>query len=218
MRRALIVAVVLGLLTGSLAAPVEAAKKKKKKPAPALQPVPVTLFFSNTSGGCSDDAYLMVLAEPTEGSNCGTLLSGPGNELLVRAGQAPDTIVYNAAEGVPFVLDATQKITGKIQVASHSGRAENPGSLGAGPTTLVAALTGTSGGEEKDLGTVEVSYVATPDKKVFEVAVEFEPPAELDKAEFTSLSISLYNRGFAALHGFYRAVAPASNLTIPTWQ
>ena len=217
MRRTLIVALMLGLLAGSIAAPVEAAKKKKKKPAEPVA-TPVTLFFSNTSGGCTDDAYLMVLTEAAEGSNCGTALSGPGNELLFRAGQDPDAIVYNASEGIPFILDATQKITGKIQVASHSGAAQNPGALGAGPTTLVAELSGSSDGASKVLGTIEVPYVVTPAQKVVEVLVEFQPPPELDKAEFTTLSISLYNRGVAALHGFYRAVAPASTLTIPTWK
>ena len=218
MRKFMIVSLVLGLLVGSLVAPATAGKKKKKKAPPAPIAVPLTLFFSNTSGGCTDDAYLMVLVEPAEGSNCGTALSGPGNELLVSAGDVPDTIVYNATEGLPFVLDATQKITGKIQVMSYgSGDVPQVG-FGVGQTTLVAALAGQSGGEQKDLGTMEVSYVVTPAQKIYEVAVEFQPAAELDKAQFTSLSISLYNQGPAPFHGWYRAVAPASSLTIPTWK
>ncbi len=220
MKKVLVAALAVGLVGSSLVGPAAAAKKKKKPKPPVAAPVatPVTMFFSNTSGGCADDAYLMVLTEPTEGSNCGTRLSGLPNELLIQAGDIPDTIIYNASEGIPFVLDATKKLTGTIQVATTSGVAENPVGLSAGPTTLVVEISGDVGGEIKPLGTAEVDYTVTPTQKIYPVEFEIELPAELDKAQLNTLSVSLYNRGLTVNHGFYRTVDPVSQVIVPTWK
>lgn len=220
MKKLLVVALAVGLVGTSMVGPSVAGKKKKKpKQPPVATPVatPVTLFFSNTSGGCTAEGYVMVLVEPTEGSNCGSAFSGPVNEALVQAGEAPATLTYSATEGLPFVLDATQKITGTIQVMSFT-RGEAPQPVATGPTTMVAEIFGETGGETKSLGVAELSYTVTPAQKDYPVEIEIAPPGELDKAEFTSLSISLYNRGAAPLHGWYRAVAPASKITVPTWK
>ena len=220
MRRTLVAALVLSLVAGSLAAPALAGKKKKKTPPP---PAPVaeavTFWFHNDPAACAAENYTLQLVEATAGSNCGSAASGVANEALVTAGEAPLGMVYNATEGVPFVLDATQKITGTIYVASHSGEASNPAGLAAGPATLVAEVIGTIAGEETSLGIAEVDYLVTPASKVYEVKFELEVPAELDKSQVDSLSISLYNRGFTvALHGFYRVQNPASNFTVSTWK
>ena len=220
MKKLLVAALAVGLVGSSLVGPVSAAKKKKKPKPPVAAPVatPVTMFVSNPSGGCTADAYLMVLTEPTEGSNCGSRLAGLPNELLIQAGQAPAAIVYNASEGIPFVLDATKKLTGTIQVATTSGVAENPVGLSAGPTTLVIEISGDVGGEIKPLGTAEIDYTVTPTQKVFPVDFEIELPSDLDKAKLNTLSVSLYNRGLTVNHGFYRAVEPASKVIVPTWK
>lgn len=212
MRKFLAVALAVGLLGGSLVGPVEAAKKKKK-----LVATPVTFWFANDSGACTDDAaFVLKLTESTEGSNCGNRFHGALWDVAVAAGSTPYT--YNAIEGVPFILDATQKISGTIQVSSQSIAAGVPVYLGAGQATTIGAINGTTGDESKELGTFESTYQVTPAQGVYEVKFEIEPPAELDKAQFTGLSISLHTEGMSVNHGYYRVADPASNFTVPTWK
>lgn len=216
MRKMLVVALVVGLLGGSLVGPVEAAKKKKKQPPPAA--VPVTFWFANDSGACTDDAaFVLKLTESTEGSNCGNLAYGATYGPASDAGVA-NPFTYNAVEGLPFILDASQKITGTIQVSSRGVAAGVPVFLGAGQATTVGTVIGTTGDESKELGAFESTYTVTPAQGVYEVTFEIEPPAELDKAEFTGLGISLHTEGPVVNHGYYRVHSPASSLTVPTWQ
>lgn len=211
MKKLIAVVMVLGLV-GSFAAPVSAAKKKKKK----AVATPVTYFFHNDSGACTDDAaFVMKITEATEGSNCGNLLFGAGYEAGNGAGVA-NPFTYRAVEGIPFVLDATQKIVATVQVSSRSSAPGVPVFLGAGQTTLNASIAGQSGGETKELGTAKSTYTVTPAQGVYEVVLEFQPPAELDKATFTSLEISLHNTGQSVNHGYYRTVNPASKVLVPT--
>lgn len=213
MRKMLVVALVVGLLGGSLVGPVEAKKKKKK-----LAAVPVTFWFANESGGCADDsAFVLQLTEATEGSNCGNLTYGATYGPASDAGVA-NPYTYNAVEGLPFILDATQKITGTIQVSSRSVAAGVPAFLGAGQATTIGTVTGTTGGESKELGTFESTYTVTPAQGVYEVKFEIEAPTEFDKAEFTGLGISLHTEGPVVNHGYYRVHSPASSFTVPTWQ
>lgn len=211
MRRFLVVALVVGLLGGALVGPVEAKKKKKKKKKAA--PVEVTYWFSNTSGGCAAEAYNLVLTEPTEGTNCGSLFAGLAWGPASSAGQA-SPIVYYAVEGVPFLLDASKKITGAIQVSSRS--VQGAVFLGAGQATTVGTVSGTTGGDAKELGTFESTYSVTPTQGVYEVKFEIEPPKEFNKTEFTSLEIGLHTEGTSVNHGFYRTANPASSIIVPT--
>lgn len=213
MRKMLVVALVIGLLGGSLIGPVEAKKKKKKS-----APVPVTFWFANDSGACTDDsAFVLKLTESTEGSNCGNLGFGAPYAVANAAGLS-NPFSYNAIEGLPFVLDASQKITGTIQVSSRGVVAEAPVFLGAGQATTIGTVTGTTGGESVELGAFESTYTVTPAQGVYEVKFEIEPPAEFDKAQFTGLGISLHTEGLVVNHGYYRVHSPASSFTIPTWK
>ncbi|MFN2587738.1 MAG: hypothetical protein ABR613_06455 [Actinomycetota bacterium] len=210
MRRTLIAALVLGLVAGALTAPATAKKKKRPK-APVA--TPMTLWFH--AAECSDAAYLLMLTEAAEGRNCGSAFYGAPYPVASAAGQsAPRT--FNAAEGLPFTLDASQKIVATVYVSPYvSGQGAGSG---VGQTTLIATFAGTTGGETKELGTVEQSYTVTPAQAVYEVKVELEPPAELDKAQFTGFSITLHNEGTSLTHGFYRMTNPASSIVIPTWK
>jgi hypothetical protein len=195
---------------------------------PAPVAVDVTYYLHNdTEGGCAAEAYTLRLAKPEAGTNCGSTLSGAPNEILIGATGEPcdpsglagcGTITFNATEGVPFVLDATKEISGTIMVMSYRGAAENPGGLGAGPTTLVVTLAGDSAGETKEIGTVSVDYTVTPAEQVKKVDFAIQPDAALNLAEFTSLSMGLYNRGVSPLHGFYQTSTGESLLKVPTMQ
>lgn len=211
MRKTLVATIVLGLIAGSLAAPATAKKKKPKTPAPVA--TPMTLWFHATE--CADGNYLLMLKEATEGRNCGSAFYGAPYPVASAAGQsAPRT--FNAGEGVPFVLDASQKIVATVQVSAYAS-AQGGGS-GVGQTTLVGTFAGQVGGETKELGTVEQTYMVTPAQGVYEVKLELQPPAEFDKAQFTSFSLTLHNKGTSLAHGFYRTTNPASFVVIPTWK
>lgn len=225
MRRFLVVALVVGLVGGSLVGPVEAKKKKKKK-APVA--VDQTYFLRNTAeSGCAAESLQLLLEAGDAGGSCGSAFSGFVNEVLVRAfggpctpatpaGTACGTITYQAGEGLPLVLDASKKVTGTIFVVSYRGHSANPGGLTAGPTTFSMTLRGDSDGEEKEIGTFTADYTVTPAQQVYEVPFEIEVAAELDKAEFTTLFVDLLNRGVAPLHGFYQV--NTSTIVVPTWQ
>lgn len=216
MRKAIVIALALGLIAGSVAAPATAKKKKKKAPVAT----PVTFWFHNDSDPvvCTDDAvFTLMLTEAKTGGNCGNRVYGAGYAAAEAAGIA-DPYTYNAIEGLPFVLDATQKITATIYVSSTRGEATNPVTLGIGQTTLVATLQGTTAEGAKELGSQEVTYTVLPGEEFSEVKLEFEPDAALDKAEFTGLGISLHNQGNSINHGYYRTNNPASFIVIPTWK
>lgn len=218
MRKALTTGLVLALIVGAFMVPAEAAKKKKKKKAPAPVAVDVTYYLRNTAdSGCAAESLQLLLEAGDAGGSCGSALSGALNEALISTGDVPGSITYTAAEGIPFVLDASKPITGKIIVLSYRGHSANPGGLSAGPTHFVMTLMGTNAaGEELALGTFESEYIVNPAQQAYEVEFEIETPAELDKTEVTSLVADLYNRGFAPLHGFYQV--NTSTIVVPTLQ
>lgn len=214
MRRALVVALVLGLLAGSLAAPVEAAKKKKKKKKPpvAAQPVPVEMvLWFNAQEGCAGPLTLG-LTEATEGSNCGR---NPFYGAAWGAGEAAGLAtpyVFTAVEGLPFVLDGSKPIVATMQVSAY---VSDVVSSGVGQTTLVGTLTGTTGGEAVELGTAEATYLVTPAQGIYEVPLEFDVK-DFDKKTFTAFEIALEQRGTSVSHGHYRTLNPASKIAVPT--
>lgn len=218
MRKTLVVGLVVGMVAGSLIGPAEAKKKKKKpkSPPPAAVPVDVNFYLRNESTACAEADLKLSVVDGDDNANCGSAFSGPGNEVLVRAGQEPETIVYTAADGLPFVLNAAKPITGMIGVGSFCCRTSNTGFPG--PTTLVLKLTGSVGGETKDIATASVAYTAAPTPSVQEVKFEMKVDAALDRAQVASMQLALHNQGVAPLHGFYMTDDPASFFTISTLQ
>ncbi len=222
MKKTLITALVLGLVVGSLALPAEA-KKKKKKPVPVQ--TPATFYLRQVEGtACGDEgAYFLSRTDaPDTGSACGSAYYGIPND----AADLAEPTVYPATDGIPFTLDATKEITGLIGVKSRTGLVGNPvdGSTvrspvayGAGNTTLNVTISGTTGGEVKQIGTAAVDYAVVPGTDLYEGEFTIQPLADLDKAVFTTLDISLYNSGDSVFHGFYTTDDPASNFTVGTW-
>lgn len=200
------------LVLGAIVMPATdaAAKKKKKKKEPV--PVEMVLWF-NAQEGCGGPLTLR-LTEATEGSNCGrNPFYGAGWGAGEAAGLATP-YVFTAAEGLPFVLDGSKPIVATIQVSSYVSA---PVGSGVGQTTLVGTLTGSTGGETVELGTVEATYMVTPAQGVYEVPLEFDVK-DFDKKTFTSFEIGLEQRGTSVAHGHYRTVNPASKIAVPTLQ
>ena len=229
MRKPLIALVALGLVAGAVAAPAQAKKKKKPKPKPPVS-APVQMdqkyYLVNTSGGCLPEDMHLLLTPAEEGGSCGSRINGPVATALDEATGTPcaetpvDTVcawqTYTASEGLPVTLDGTKKITGTIIVRSGKGVAENPASLGAGPSTFNLALDATANGEAVVLGTFSSEYTVTPDKDAYEVPFELTIDPALDKAEVTALSVRLWNTGASSNHGHYEV--NTSNIVLPIWK
>lgn len=213
-RRSVALIAVAAMVFAISAAPAIAGKRKKP---PAPTPVDLTFWLRNQTNpaACTEEALQLLLSDGPDTGSCGSAFSGPVNEILFQAGDEPSGITYQAAEGLPFLLDASKEIKGTIVVSTHRGNAANT-MVGpsAGPTTFVITLTGTINGESKVIAEGSYDYTVTPDKQYVPVEIALKPDAALDKQSVTTLELTMYNRGVAPLHGFYKTEDPASSFTI----
>lgn len=220
MKRVLVVGLVLGLLAGSLIGPAEAKKKKKKKPPPAAAAVPVDVnyYLRNDGDGCDAANLRLSTTDTTTGASC-IATDGTVNEINMMRGEKPTTLVFNAADGLPLVLDASKEIKFLLGVSSYRGSASNSAvGLSAGPTTLVVTLLGTTNDGQKEIGKATLSYTVSPAQQVYKHEFAIKPDASLDKIELTALALDIYSRGLAPRHGFVRVEDPSSFFTIGTFQ
>lgn len=205
-----VVGLLAGLVVGSFAMTAEAAKKKKKKKKPpALTAGSTTLFMRHDSDECDDKTKFVLSATDGEDADCG-ILNTPLNEVTMTVLDTYVGILYNAADSVPFKLDATRKITGTITMRSFNG-------AGGGMPELDLIVRGTTGGAEKVLGQFSTSYTATPTgANTFNY--EIQPDAALNKADFTALSIEVISHGITVgVHGTVEHDTPPSLIKVPTW-
>ncbi|MFN2594875.1 MAG: hypothetical protein ABR579_08315 [Actinomycetota bacterium] len=231
MKKAIITALVLGLIAGSIAAPAYAKKPKKhKKPPPVATPVPVDANYylhQNTCGDAAGDQTTMSTTDDTDaGTGCGAAEAGIITEIYEQTGvtppdnpvqnSGPDTTTWTATDGIPFVLDGSKEIKGKIAISDFC--CGDPVGASAGQATFVATVSGTTNGEVKEIGTATVSYLVTPNQYTTIVDFSIKPDASLDKASFTTLSLATTIRGETVLHGWYSLDDPSSFITVPTLQ
>ena len=211
-------ALVGGLIFGSVGV-AEAAKKKKKKkkkkpPVVKIVPTPVQFNFHRVKDGpCAEDASFSLSIKPhVDNGACGNLAFGAPMEVLIPAGQDGGfEYIYAASDGVPFVLDATKEVVGKIGVRTIPTQGQF---VGGGQTTLEFFVNATIDGTDKLLGTVSKTYLHLPGTAETVVDYNFKLDAALDKKTVTALSISLRNRGASLLHGYYSTAT--SYITMPT--
>jgi hypothetical protein len=230
-RQLVALALVAGLVAGA-ASTADAKRRKKRKPRVKVVSVAkATNYYLTLREGaaCGDDGATALSTTPTEGaSSCGHLFYGAIREALITAGQeglldpaglSPHPTIYPAIDGVPFTIDAKKPILGEVVVKSRNVAEPATGgtvveNAGGGPAQLVVLLTGTVKGETVTVGETTVEYDAEP-QSVSTVEFTLEPNAELAKARFESLELSLYNRGQSVAHGFY-STAGDSFITVPT--
>ena len=217
-KKLVVLGLVAGLIVGSLGVSAEAKKKKKKK---KPVPTPVSFYIQKVKDGvCTEEGTLFLSVTPGEDNGtCGNQWYGAPYQAASEVGEGaffanPYRMV--AADGVPFVLDATKTLTGTITVKSaNSLGGQALDEMGAGESTLVALVTGTSNGEAVELGSAEVTYSVTPGENPEPVSFEITLDKALDKATFTTLELSLETRGASVLHGWY-ASGNQSFITVPT--
>lgn len=216
MKRAIVLALVVGLVAGSLAAPA-VAKKKKKGKKPALVQVDRKFFVRRDDcAGDADNPHLSIVDEADGGNGCGNLAYGAPNEVIGNL-DAPFAEAYPATDGVPFVLDASKDISGSLTYDGFHGTSDNPVALGAGIHQIDVVLSGTTGGAPTELGTASETFTATPGTDQYTVDFSFKPDAALDKASFEGLELSIVVRGPGAMASFLEMDDPASFITVPVW-
>lgn len=230
MKKLVVVGLILGLIAGSLVAPAAAAKKKKKKKPPVVvvAPVPTDVNYylhRNSCGEATDETTLSTIDEDGEGGDdCGAVESGLVTEVFTTTGQdpstpgvdtGPDKTTWAATDGVPLVLDATKDIKGAIAFSSFCCRTVNVG-ISAGQAKMHAVVTGDTAGASKVIGEATVEFTVTPQTRTYVVEFQIQPDAALDQATFTSLELTITNRGASYLHSFYSVDDPASLITVGT--
>lgn len=213
MKRLLVVGLVALLVGGVVAAPVDAKKKRKKK----AKPVPAELKLFLRRDACEGDAANPRLSikdgDDGDGNNCGQLFSGAPNEVLIAAGETPDSVTWPLADGLPFTLHAGKEITGEITLNSFTA-GDAPVGNGAGEVTLEVTLAGTTADEPTEIGVVEHQFMASPQEPTHTAEFSIEVPKELNKKVFTALELTTLIRGQTALYGSYELDDPASFISL----
>lgn len=163
-----------------------------------------------TCGTASTDQMRLSIVQGTDAGGCGTLGAiTPLNEVGSSVGVvAPAVDVYPAVDGVPFTLDASRAITGQITLSSYQPGVE----AGGGTVSIDITVSGGFG----TIGSTTVSYTVLPTQPPVASTFSIQPPASLDKRDFTDLSLSVQVRGVHAMHGF-TTYNGASFLTVPTY-
>lgn len=221
MRRMIVLALVVGLVGGSLAVPATAKKKKKKK----LVAVDQTYYLRRDACGTASDNPRLSIEDGTDGS-CWAINWGAASDATGEAGDAGAPVgaaweSYSAADGVPFILDATQPITGEITLYGGSCATADAcapqGGLAAGNPTFKVIVFGETGGEEQELGQFEESFEVTPDSPTHTSSVSVDIDPSFNKQAFTAFRIEVVVGGQAVGPGGIEYDDPASFITVPTW-
>ncbi|HJR45767.1 MAG TPA: hypothetical protein VJ927_09200 [Actinomycetota bacterium] len=192
MRKWITLVLVLGLVAGLNVAPVEAKKRKKKV---ALESVDSTLFMRMEECGAG-----FLSTSDAEDVDCGAETAMLGVELP-----------YAAADGIPFVLDATRPITGTITMRNFNQAA------GAGNIDLQLIVAGSSGGEDVEIGVFETTYLSLP-AMAETIEYEIQPAEDLDKKAFDTLTFTVVCGGvIIGVSCVVEHDEPPSQIVVPTW-
>lgn len=206
MKRAIAVALSLGLLAGAFAMPAEAKKKKKKA-------VPVeTKFFmhwdDDGAGGCEGMVHMST--EDTAGDTGCSYVFQPAQEIFIATGASePLSNAYPASDGVPLTLDASKKLTGEFAMRGNF----------AVEATVEWVLEGQTGDDFVEIasGTTEAfnsGPTAVTGPVILTVEGDIDP--KLDKKVFSSLNLTTTIRGVAS--AYVGREDPGSFISIPSFK
>lgn len=201
LRSLVALALVGGLVAGSLTT-AEAGKKKKKKAKVKWVSQTSTLFQRQDADACADSNFYLSKTDG-EDLDCGYLdhLAWPA------LGYIP--VSYPAADGVPFILDAKKPITGVVTMRSWNG-------AGVGLASVTVQLVGTTGGEEVPVGEWSAEYQAAPNG-AYTFEYEIDADDALNKKKFTALTLNVVPGGTTAgVHGVVEHDTPPAHVNIPT--
>lgn len=207
MKKAIAVALSLGLLAGALVMPAEAAKKKKKK---KLTPVETKFYMhwdDDGAGGCAGMQHMST--EDTEGDTGCSYTFQAAQEIFISSGASePLSNVYPASDGVPLILDASKKVTGEFAMRGNFAISG----------TVEWVLSGATGDDFAEIasGTTE-AFNSGPTGATGPVilTIEGEIDPKLDKKVFSSLELATTVRGVTS--AYVGKEDPGSFISIPSF-
>ena len=173
-RKLVAVALVAGVVAGSLAT----ADAAKKKPRYVSKSVP--MFLRNTSE--CDLSALSLSKTDGEDTDCFSETNVAG------AAVGYSDHVYTASDGVPFLLDAKKALTGTITM-------RNGNSVGAGQAGVTLTWVGETGGEETEIAVWESEAFQIVPAGVQTLEYEADIDDALYKKKFTSLKLTVTPTG-----------------------
>lgn len=185
MRKALILALIAGMLAGATVT----ADAKKRKPRPVT--MKYFLHYPADSAGNCGTTYMDLKDTPDSG--CGYIFQ-PANEALHQTG-SPLLGEWPASGGFPFKLNTAKPLTGEFQLMNFLGLPAQ------GYAILDYELSGTVGGKPVTLAkkTLELAMVA-PGSNVAEIKVKL--PKKLHNKPVTGLHLTTNVRGASNFHYF----------------
>ena len=133
-------------------------------------PAPTSRVFYLRRTACAADKRLSTVLGPETTSCADNNSDTPANEVTRTAA------IWEAADGVPFTLDASREITGQMVLSSF----QEPNHAGAGQTIIEIALSGTTGGSQVSLGSTSMEYVALPGQ-AYTSTWSITPPGTADR-------------------------------------
>ena len=207
MKKILATALAGGLVLGALVAPA-AAKKKKKPKAPVPVASEVKYFLRWDGDGTTCDAQYLSIEDAEDGGSGCESIGLPAQEVLIATGQGALTHEWPAQDGLPFVLDATRKITGEITMR---------GLVGANSKVEVV-VSGEVDGEVKEIASGETqaqNFAVTGQTGPQVLKFEIAPDAALNGKTVQSLLLTTTTRGVNVLT-YFDLENPPSFMTVPT--
>lgn len=157
------------------------------------------------------------------GNGTGNLYNGIGNEIFPTAGREPERTVFEATDGLPLRLGAsdpaTNPVTGQIAVRTLDvGSFEVSVPVGAGMVVLELDLTGVpaGSGERVVIASQVIEFLVTPFQSRHVLDVRMAPDGSFDGVAFTDVSLTTHFRGPSVGTGFFELDDPASFIEVPT--
>ena len=216
-KRTLATVLAIGLVGGALASPALGAKKKKPK-APVLVQVDQQMFVRGEA--CTVEARSLSLADNAD-AECIFTRAGILYDAVPESAPAPVGAnpwqVWPAVDGVPLKLDTSKHITGEVSTSGLFPLVGDYPGISAGQVRLTIKFVGVTGGEEKELGEFVDEFVAAPGAAPHTSMVDIALPAELEGAEFESITMMTRFGGASAGHGVLKLDNPSSFVKIPVW-
>src|SRR5687768_3422519 len=159
----------------------------------------------DSCGADGGDNTRLSLMDGTDGA-CWAVDAGILYELIEQAAQngAPfDSSIlweqYPAEDGVPLTLDAAKPITGEIHLYGGDcvvDPACSPVGLSAGEATFRIRVIATIAGEEKEIGTYEETFTATPGE-TYTIKPEVKIDPALQGALVEAFRVDVFRGGTA---------------------
>ncbi|HET7128918.1 MAG TPA: hypothetical protein VFJ93_07580 [Gaiellaceae bacterium] len=177
-------------------------------------PAAETTRFYLRRDGCgttSDNPHLSVTSGTDGGDGCGLVLT------IVGVGGTADQgafVDYPSTDGMPLTLDASQPVTGTIDLQSFG--ITDPLAAGTGLVTVSVSLEALYQGNGVSVGSDSENVLITPTQTEYPVAFTIQPNGALDRAGLSGLDLRVHVEGPYAFSGFI-GNSGKSFTDVPSW-